>query len=71
MIFGVGMAVLLVGFAIWGVSRVIDDPKSAAEVQPTAPSISDVLLASPDPSLFTATQPSSCGIFPGRSDRDG
>ena len=56
MIFGVGMAVLLVGFAIWGVSRVMTIQSQQEEVvQPTAPSISDVLLASPDPALFTAT----------------
>lgn len=54
MIFGVGMAILLVGFAIWGVSRVMAI-QSQREVKPTAPSISDVLLASPDPSSFTAT----------------
>ena len=54
MIFGVGMAILLVGFAIWGVSRVVT-LQSQRDVQPTAPSISDILLASPDPSLFTAT----------------
>src|SRR5688572_17560942 len=53
-IFGVGMAVLLVGFAIWGVSRVVTI-QSQQEVQPTAPSISDVLLASPDPSQLRAT----------------
>jgi cytoskeletal protein RodZ len=54
MIFGVGMAILLVGFAIWGVSRVMTI-QSQREVNPTAPSISDVLLASPNPSSFTAT----------------
>jgi len=54
MIFGVGMAILLVGFAIWGVSRVMT-LQSEREVQPTAISISDVLLSSPDPSSFTAT----------------
>ena len=54
MIFGVGMAVLLVGFVIWGINRVVT-LQSQREIQPTAPSISDVLLASPDPSLFTAT----------------
>lgn len=54
MIFGVGMAVLLVGFVIWGINRVLTI-QSQEEVQPTAPSISDVLLATPDPSLFTAT----------------
>jgi cytoskeletal protein RodZ len=54
MIFGVGMAILLVGFAIWGVSRVMAI-QSQRDIKPTAPSISDVLLASPDPSSFTAT----------------
>jgi cytoskeleton protein RodZ len=54
MIFGVGMAVLLVGFAIWGVSRVMTI-QSQQEVQPTSISISDLLLSSPDPSSFTAT----------------
>jgi len=54
MVFGIGMAVLLVGFAIWGINRVVT-LQSLREIQPTAPSISDVLLASPDPSLFTAT----------------
>jgi len=54
MIFGVGMAVLLVGFSIWGVSRVMT-LQSEQGVEPTALSISDVLLASPDPSSLTAT----------------
>jgi cytoskeletal protein RodZ len=54
MIFGVGMAILVVGFVIWGVSRVMAI-QSQREIQPTAPSISDVLLASPDPQSFTAT----------------
>lgn len=54
MIFGIGMAVLLVGFVIWGINHVLT-LQSLEEIQPTAPSISDVLLASPDPSLFTAT----------------
>jgi hypothetical protein len=54
MIFGIGIAVLLVGFSIWGVSRVLTI-QSQREVQPTSPSISDVLLASPDASQFTAT----------------
>ena len=55
-IFGVGMAVLLVGFAIWGVSRVVAIQSQQQEVQPTAPSISDVLLASPDPSQIRSTE---------------
>jgi hypothetical protein len=54
MIFGIGIAVLLVGFAIWGINYVLT-VQSEQEIQPTAPSISDILLASPDPSMFTAT----------------
>jgi cytoskeletal protein RodZ len=54
MIFGVSAAILLVGFAIWGVSRVMTI-QSQREVKPTAPSISEVLLASPDPASSIAT----------------
>jgi len=54
MVFGVGMAVLLIGFSIWGINRVMMI-QSMRDVQPTAPSISDVLLASPDPSSITPT----------------
>jgi cytoskeletal protein RodZ len=54
MIFGVGMAVLLVGFLIWAVSYVIT-LQSERDIEPTAPSISDVLLASPEASQVTAT----------------
>ncbi|RPI94652.1 MAG: DUF4115 domain-containing protein [Chloroflexi bacterium] len=54
MIFGVGMAILVVGFVIWGVSRVMMI-QSQRDIKPTAPSISDVLLASPDPLSLTAT----------------
>lgn len=54
LIFGIGMAVMLVGFVIWGINRVLT-LQSLQAVEPTAPSISDVLLATPDPSQFTAT----------------
>jgi len=54
MIFGVGMAVLLIGFSIWGINRVMM-LQSLRDIKPTAPSISDVLLASPDPALITPT----------------
>ena len=55
MIFGVGMAILLVGFAIWGVNRVMTI-QSQQEVETTSPSISDVLLSYPNlSSLSTAT----------------
>jgi cytoskeletal protein RodZ len=54
LIFGVGIVVLLVGFAIWGVSRVVE-LQSQRVVQPTAPSISQILLTSPNTSPGTAT----------------
>ena len=54
LVFGVAIVILLIGFAIWGVSRVLT-LQSQQDIDPTAPSISDILLASPDPSSFTAT----------------
>src|SRR5215217_6596361 len=67
MIFGVGIVVLLIGFAIWGVSRVLEI-QGQREVQLDAPSISEILLASPDPSSFTPT-PTFLAIesFPGEA----
>ncbi|HLO29739.1 MAG TPA: RodZ domain-containing protein [Anaerolineales bacterium] len=67
MIFGVGMVILLVGFAIWGVSRVMMI-QSQREIKPTAPSISELLLVSPNPSSFTAT-PTFLAVeaFPGEA----
>jgi cytoskeletal protein RodZ len=64
MIFGVGMAVLIVGFAIWGVSQVMK-LQSEQEVEPTAISISDILLALPDASSFTATPTFDAVEIPG------
>ena len=66
MIFGIGIAVLLVGFSIWGVSRVLTI-QSQREIQPAAPSISDVLLASPDASQFTATPGILSAQIPGEA----
>ena len=67
LIFGVGIVVLLVGFAIWGVSRVLT-LQVEQDVNPTAPSISEILLASPDPSSFTATpSPEVISAFPGEA----
>ena len=54
LIFGVGIVVLLVGFAIWGVSRVVT-LQSQQEVGPTAPSISEILLAPSEIPAFTET----------------
>jgi hypothetical protein len=53
-VFGFGVAILLIGFTVWGVSRVMT-VMNEEEIQPTAPSISDVLLATIDPSLYTPT----------------
>jgi len=55
MIFGIGMAILLIGFSIWGINRVAM-LQSQQEDQPSAPSISDVLLASPDPASIIPTE---------------
>jgi cytoskeletal protein RodZ len=67
LVFGVGIVVLLIGFAIWGVSRVLEI-QSQRQVQLDAPSISEILLASPDPSSFTST-PTFMAIesFPGEA----
>lgn len=54
MIFGIGSAILLVGFLIWGITWIVNR-QNEQNIQPTAPSISDVLLATIDPSLFTPT----------------
>jgi cytoskeleton protein RodZ len=67
LVFGVGIVVLLVGFAIWGVSRVLT-LQSQQDVNPTAPSISDILLAPQDPLSFTATPTvAPVGSFPGEA----
>ena len=48
--FGLGIAAGLVAFSIWGVNRVLATTASP-EQEPTAPSISDVLLATPEDAL--------------------
>jgi cytoskeletal protein RodZ len=53
-VFGFGIAILLIGFTVWGVTRIMTT-LSEEDIQPTAPSISDILLATTDPSLFTPT----------------
>jgi hypothetical protein len=54
MIFGIGIAILLIAFSIWGINWVLTI-QSQQEVQPTAPSISDMLLATPEGSLVAST----------------
>jgi cytoskeleton protein RodZ len=66
LVFGVGVVLLLVGFAIWGVSRVLT-LQSQQNVDATAPSISQILLASPEALAETSTPtPESIGSFPGQ-----
>jgi hypothetical protein len=66
LVFGVGVVLLLVGFAIWGVSRVLT-LQSQQNVDATAPSISEILLASPDAPAVTSTPtPDTIQSFPGQ-----
>ncbi|MDP2976257.1 MAG: helix-turn-helix domain-containing protein [Anaerolineales bacterium] len=53
LIFGGGLILLLLIFAVWGTSRVIN-LRAAPKPEATAPSISDVLLASPIAGAETA-----------------
>ncbi len=46
LVFGIGVIVLVVAFSLWGVARVWE-ARARVQAEPTAPSISDVLLASP------------------------
>lgn len=48
LIFGVLMSALLIGLGVWGVGRLIDRQSQSA-VPPTAPSISEVLGGTPQP----------------------
>jgi cytoskeletal protein RodZ len=66
LVFGVGVVLLLVGFAIWGVSRVLT-LQSQQNVDATAPSISEILLASPEaPDATSTPTPDTIQSFPGQ-----
>ena len=66
LVFGVAIVLLLVGFAVWGVSRVLT-LQSQRDVQPTAPSISQILLAPPDaPDTTSTPTPDTIEAFPGQ-----
>lgn len=50
MIFGVGMILLLIGFSIWGISRVIalqSEQRAEVQAETTGPSISEALIGTP------------------------
>lgn len=49
-VFGIGMVLLLVGFSIWGISRVIalqSDESTGIQPEATGPSISEALIGTP------------------------
>lgn len=50
--FGIGMIVLLIGFSVWGIGRIVAS-RSEIQLGATAPSISEVLLVTP---TFVATK---------------
>lgn len=54
MIFGIGVAILLIGFSIWGINRVLMIQSERGD-QPTAPPISQILLATQNPASITET----------------
>ena len=50
LVFGVGMVLLLVGFSIWGISRVVSlqsELRADVQVEATGPSISEALIGTP------------------------
>jgi cytoskeletal protein RodZ len=55
-IFGVGLILTLFVIAIWGTSRVVE-LRAATTPQPSAQSISDILVASPEVGIATPTIP--------------
>jgi hypothetical protein len=50
LIFGVTIVAILIGLAIWGVGRVLSS-RTVAATLPSAPSISEVLASTPEPTL--------------------
>ena len=64
LLFGVGVVLLLVVLAFWGASRIIA-ARSQSVVEVTAPSISDILLASPVSTMgmLEATPSPLAGMF--------
>jgi cytoskeletal protein RodZ len=60
---GAGLVLVLLTFSIWGISRVIRT-QSAAGIDPTAPSISDILAATPELPAATPSPTSGNGAAP-------
>lgn len=62
LIFGGGLILLLLIFAVWGTSRVIN-LRAAPKPEATPPSISDVLLAAPNPGTETVEAAQTSGFI--------
>ncbi|MCJ7583775.1 MAG: DUF4115 domain-containing protein [Anaerolineales bacterium] len=62
LIFGGGLILLLLFFAIWGTSQVIG-LRAVPKTEANAPSISDVLLVSPEPGSGTSAAPQTSELI--------
>jgi cytoskeleton protein RodZ len=56
--FGSGLVILLLAFAIWGTNRIIN-LRAGSTPQPTAPSISNVLVSTPEAGTISPTSTTS------------
>ncbi len=57
LLFGVGLLVLLIVFVVWGISRVAKIRAERAVAQVTAPSISEVLIGTPQETIVASPTP--------------
>jgi len=56
LVFGIGMALLLIGFSIWGISRVIalqSEQQAVVQAEVTGPSISEALIGTPEETVVS------------------
>jgi cytoskeletal protein RodZ len=56
LVFGIGMALLLIGFSIWGISRVIalqSEQQAVVQAEATGPSISEALIGTPEETVVS------------------
>jgi len=56
LVFGIGMALLLITFSVWGISRVIalqSGQQAEVQAEATGPSISEVLIGTPDEAVVS------------------
>jgi len=56
LVFGIGMALLLIGFSVWGISRVIalqSEQQAVVQAEATGPSISEALIGTPEETVVS------------------